>query len=490
MSNTLLYALTYIVFLALMVVISWVAGRKSTSEEVYRSQNNFGSIVIVVISIGAFVSATGLVGISGWTYAGGLGPWMGYALSSLLAVLFMIFFMPRIKVLNMNTPTLFIKERYPKYNGIITYPVGFMWWFQNAAYLGVQFNALALLCNIFFGWSHMLSLIVTTLFVLGYSVIAGLVSMKATAMIQSIIQIATPILILIVLLCKADGWSNVVAFHENNGTKEYLSWFKHVDWYNDIFYYTITLGLFFIFIGYVSDWQRICAAKSSKVALRGMGWGIVAVVILTGLAGYIGIIAPAVIGSDAPSGSVFYIIMKDYLPVGLTMFCIVGIMSTILSGAIVFVNGGSVSVSENLIIEWLKRGGKEVSDQDHARYYRIGTVLTVLFAFLLSWLVPSVMDLFSLLVVLLAVTLVIPYIFAWFSKKMNTEGALLGMFSGGIGALIWRSAGSPFEIDYMWVGYGLSLLGCIVGMLAGKKPDLEVVNRTYYFSPRFHRLKK
>ncbi|WP_418710093.1 hypothetical protein [Anaerotruncus massiliensis (ex Liu et al. 2021)] len=100
------------------------------------------------------------------------------------------------------------------------------------------------------------------------------------------------------------------------------------------------------------------------------------------------------------------------------------------------------------------------------------------------------MELMDVVMSICAAALVIPYLFAWFSKKMNTEGAITGMVAGGLAALVWTILGRPHGLDAIWIGLPCCLAGCLVGQRFGKAPTQAEIDATYYFQEKFRSLRR
>ncbi|MFR9191383.1 MAG: sodium:solute symporter family transporter, partial [Anaerotruncus massiliensis (ex Togo et al. 2019)] len=95
-------------------------------------------------------------------------------------------------------------------------------------------------------------------------------------------------------------------------------------------------------------------------------------------------------------------------------------------------------ISKDLIQHAMKSRGKQISDKDDIFLSRVGILLCTVFSIGLSLWFQGIMELMDVVMSICAAALVIPYLFAWFSKKMNTEGAITGMVAG-----VWRPSSGP-----------------------------------------------
>jgi len=479
------YLSSLIIFIALMIGISYAVSRNSSAADFTGANSKFGGLIVGIVCVGAFIGGAGLVGLTGWCYGGGLGIYLGYAISYLLTLPFIWFFMPKIKKLNMHTPTQFFQTRYSKYNSFIRYPIGSIYTFRNAAVLGVQLNALAFMLKVFFGWSHTTGVIVSAIFVVVYISISGLMSVMVTSFIQAMFQIVTPIVTFVILLTKAGGWAKVVDYHEVAGTITHLNLLAGIDWWNDVFYYALTFGLMLIFIGEVSDWQRVGVSKDVKSASKGLYIGTFGAIPLLLFSGLIGVSAKVVLGAEMNGNMVFYEIVRNVFSAPVGAILIAGIMSTILSCTSAFLFAGAANISQDIMIPLVERNGKKVTQEEEVKYTRIGIVIVAIIAACLSIAIPGIMDLLLFSAIVVSAGLIVPYVFGWFSKKMNTEGAIAGLITGTIAAVVWKTLGNPFGVDYLWAGIGMNIIGCLVFAALFPAPAKEDVDAVYYFGEQF-----
>ena len=147
-------------------------------------------------------------------------------------------------------------------------------------------------------------------------------------------------------------------------------------------------------------------------------------------------------------------------------------------------------ISKDLIQHAMKSRGKQISDKDDIFLSRVGILLCTVFSIGLSLWFQGIMELMDVVMSICAAALVIPYLFAWFSKKMNTEGAITGMVAGGLAALVWTILGRPHGLDAIWIGLPCCLAGCLVGQRFGKAPTQAEIDATYYFQEKFRSLRR
>jgi len=472
-----------VVYMIVMIGISYVVKSKvATMEDYGKATGRFGTFMLTVVSVGAWVGGGGLVGLCAWSYEAGLSQWWGYSLAYIGAIPMALFFTTRIRKLNFYTIPDFFQARYPDYGGVIKYPSAFFFLIRNVTMLGVQFNAIAFLMTVMFGVSHWVGVVIAAAMIASYVVISGMMSVVVTNFVQSFFQSFTPIIALVIVVKLAGGWGNVHDFYAASDNLSALSLVGGVNWWRDVFSYFLSVGIFFMFISDQSDWQRINTARDGKTARRSMISATFTALPFLLIPCLVGVVARVLLGPDQPSNEVFYIMIKNLLSPGVGALLIVGALATVMSCASSFMFASAMNLSNDIIGQIPGIKGDEKKMLAYSRYC---TLLACLLGVILAVLIKGILDLWLWGLLVCACGLVIPYVFAWFSKTMNTAGALGGMILGGGIAIAWSMAGNPFGLDAVWIGLPASLVGCLVFKFFGKTPSHEVVERTYYFGEQF-----
>lgn len=186
----------------------------------------------------------------------------------------------------------------------------------------------------------------------------------------------------------------------------------------------------------------MASAKNVKSAKRGLYLGTFLVLPILAIPCYVGAAAKVLLGPGVEPNMVFYTLMMKAGPV-VGLLLLYGVLSTIMSCASSTLFAGGMIISKDLIQHAMKSRGKQISDKDDIFLSRVGILLCTVFSIGLSLWFQGIMELMDVVMSICAAALVIPYLFAWFNKKMNTEGAITGMVAGGLAALVWTILGRP-----------------------------------------------
>ena len=480
------FYLGVIIFYAIAMVIIGIVLRKQANKSMADyglASNRFGTGVVALVSIGAWVGSGGLLGLASSGYTDGVMGYWEYAMGYICILPFVFLFAAKVKVLNLYTIPEFFTMRYSKFNGFVCYPTGVLFLVRNATTLGMQLNALAFLFAAFFGWEHVYGVLVSAIIVVIYTAMSGFLSVMVTNFVQSIFQTLAPFLALGFVIWYVGGWDQVTAYYDNIGQAENLSLFNGTEWIKNVIYYFFTTGLFFL-MSDQGDWQRIGSSKTAKTAKNSLLIGTILVLPVLAVPCFVGAGARLALGNNVESDMVFYELIKIAGPV-VGALLIIGVLSTIMSATSSFLFAGGMNVSKDIIIQYMNKSGKKVSEKQEIFISRIGVIICCLVGIGFAVLITDLLELWGTGLSICAAGLIPPFLFAWFSKRANTEGALTAMIGGGGAALAWTLLGTPFDINPIWIGLPISVLACLIVPLFTAPPTQEEVNTTYFFNEKF-----
>lgn len=481
-----LFTVVFICYILLLIALSFVLKSKAVKDmdQFGKAGSSFGVIIITIVCIGSWVGSGGLVGLTNWSYEWGVGQWWSYSFIFICMFPWMFLYIRRIKILNLNSIPDFYALRYPKYNGVVKYPTAILLLIRNATILSMQLNAMALLFSVFLGWEHFFGVCVAAVIVMVYVSISGFLSVMVTNTFQSILQTIAPFAVTIFVMSLAGGFGNVQNYYAAADNMDALSMLKGVDWYHEVWYYFVTTGVFFIFISDQGDWQRVNAAKDWKSARDGFVIGLILVLPMLIMPCYAGAAARLILPEGTPYNNVFFEIIKlAPIPLGILLICC--LMATILSCVSSYLFAGGTNISNDIIFDIVERRNKtKLSDKSKIFYTRVGVVLCSIVSIIICSQIEGILDVMYFGLTIVCGGMLWPYIFAWHSKRMNTEGAIAGLVIGGGLALVWKVLGDPLGIDAVWVSLPVSLLACLAVCVLTPAPGVEVQN-TYYYAEQF-----
>ncbi len=414
----------------------------------------------------AFISANlGSLELMGWAasaYQYGILATHWYWIGAIPAMLFLgIVMMPFYYISKTHSVPGYLKLRFGESSSMLS-AISFA--VMTVLMSGVNMFAMALVMKVVLGWDLNFSIWVSSITVMVYVVLGGLLSAIFNEVLQFMLIWLGALLVPIIGLIEVGGWNGLVAQIHQNVSGNYIHLWSTLGSYNDnpmgINWIGVVFGLgFIISFGYwTTDFlvvQRVLSAKdlrASKMApIIGSAFKmfIPFIVILPGLIGLA--VMPGLVGQSqaiATGGQsyneILPLMMARYLGPGLLGLGITALIAGFMSGM-----AGNVSAFATVwtydIYRPIQRaiGKKEVSDAHYVRIGRWTTFIGVIISIGTAYLVEqsaSIMDyvqaLFSFFIAPLFGTVILGMLWKRCTAPAGFWGLLAGMVSS-IGMWIW-----------------------------------------------------
>jgi SSS family solute:Na+ symporter len=389
---------------------------------------------------------------------------------------------------------------------------------------GINMFSMALVMKVVLGWDIHVSIWVSSLTVMVYVGLGGLLSAIFNEVLQFVLIWLGALLISIIGLIEAGGWSGMVAkIHANFPNQDYTHAWRTLGSFSDnpmgINWVGIVFGLgAVISMGYwTTDFlvvQRVIAAKDLRAAklapLIGAAFKMCVpfIVILPGLLGLALLDGPGhhfLVGETeaAATGAHSY---NEVLPIMLARYCGPGLLGLGITALIAgFMSGmaGNVSAFATVFTYDIYRATirKQASDAHYVSVGRWCTILGVLASIGTAYLVmqfASIMDyvqaLFSFFIAPLFGTVLLGML--W--KRATPAGGFWGLAAGTASSIaLWAwvkvdhaaiqyVALSPYAKDMaenmfraLWSGLICAAVTIIVSLMTTPKPEKELVGLVY-----------
>jgi len=254
----------------------------------------------------------------------------------------------------------------------------------------------------------------------------------------------------------------------------------------DFVLYFFTFGVFFL-MSDQTDWERIYSAKNSKTAFWGYLIPLTVTLIILLIPAYLGVFQRVLFHSAIDPKYAVYTFIMERLPSNLAIFILISICAAIMSSADSYLLATGVIFSNDIVKEFLNR---EANDKEMIFWTRFFVIIAgaVGFAFALN-----IEDIIYLWIIGIGIgaTMILPaYLAAWFSRRVNTKGALAGIAAGVIYSSLWVLGIVDFSIDKIFFGLVINAGVMAVVSLFTEKPEQTCVGNTFYWSPKFRDAKK
>jgi SSS family solute:Na+ symporter len=506
------------VYFALVLVIGALLKKYTkTGEDFFMAGREMTAWVAGLSFVAANLGSLELMGWAAAAYQYGILATHWYWVGAIPAMLFLaVVMMPFYYISKVHSVPGYLKLRYGEAaRSLSAVSFGLMTVFMS----GINMYAMALVMKVVLGWDIHFSIWVSSLTVAIYVMLGGLLSAIFNEVLQFFLIWLGSLLIPIIGLIEAGGWSGLVArIHANFPGGDYTHLWRTMGSFSDnpmgIHWTGIVIGLgMIISMGYwTTDFlvvQRVMAAKDLRSAKLAPIIGSVFkmavpfIVILPGLLG-LGVLPFKLVGESQAiaTGGHSY---NEVLPLMLGRYCGPGLLGLGVTALIAgFMSGMAGNVSAFATVWTYDIYRPIAKNKSDAHYVKIGrwcTILGVLASIGTAYLVmefKSIMDyvqaLFSFFIAPLFGTVILGML--W--KRTSPAGGFWGLLAGtvsSIGMWAWVKidpgalkiiALSSYAKDMaenmyraLWSWTICVLVTVIVSLLTKPKPDKELDGLVY-----------
>lgn len=499
LKSTSLVSLNWVDTLVIVLYFVFVVGigfyllrYTRTGEDFFLAGRRMSSWVAGLSFVAANLGSLELMGWAASAYQYGILATHWYWIGAIPAMLFLaIVMMPFYYISRTHSVPGYLKLRYGESTSMLS---GVSFAFMTVLMSGINMFAMALVMKVILGWSIDFSIWVSSLTVMLYVVLGGLLSAIFNEVLQFMLIWLGALVIPILGLIEAGGWSGMVAkIHANFPAGNYTHLWSTLGSFKDnpmgIHWTGIVFGLgFVISFGYwTTDFlvvQRLLAAKdlrSAKMApIIGAGFKMFVplIVILPGLLGLA--VMPGLLPQQqaiATGGNSY----NEVLPLMLARYAGPGLLGLGITALIAgFMSGMAGNVTAFSTV-WtydiyrpihMRLAKKERPDEYYVKMGRWATIIGVIISIGTAYLVQqfaSIMDyvqaLFSFFIAPLFGTVILGML--W--KRATGPGGFWGLLAGTL-----ASVGM-----YIWVKVQPSALG-IIALSKYAKPMADDMYRALW----------
>jgi SSS family solute:Na+ symporter len=512
-------------YFALVLAIGWyLQGQSNTGEDFFMAGREMTAWIAGLSFLSANLGSLELMGWAAAAYQYGILATHWYWIGAIPAMLFLaLVMMPFYYISKTHSVPGYLKLRYGEAARTLS-SVSFA--FMTVLMSGINMYSMALVMKVVLGWDINFSIWVSSLTVAIYVALGGLRSAIFNEVLQFILIWAGALVIPVMGLIEAGGWSNLKQQIAVRASAEYTHLWSTLGSFSDnpmgIHWTGIVLGLgFVISFGYwTTDFlvvQRVLSAKDLRAAKMAPIIGAAFKMLVPFIVILPGLLALAVLpqklmgeGAAAASGGHSY---NEVLPLMLARYCGPGLLGLGITALIAgFMSGmaGNVSAFTTVWTYDIYRAliRKNASDEHYVRMGRWTTIIGVLISVGTAYLVMqflSIMDyvqaLFSFFIAPLFGTVVLGML--W--KRTSPQGGFWGLLAGtlsSIGMFIWVKH-DPTALRYvalspnaramaenmyraLWSWVVCVLVTVVVSLATKPKPDAELVGLVYGVTPIPH----
>ena len=511
-------AVIVIFYFALVLAIGFYLKRRSnTSEDYFLAGREMTAWIAGLSFLSANLGALELMGWAGAAYQYGILAAHWYWIGAIPAMLFLgLVMMPFYYISKTHSVPGYLKLRYGESSRALS-AISFA--FMTVLMSGINMYSMALVMKVVLGWDINFSILISSITVAIYVGLGGLRSAIFNEVLQFVLIWAGALLIPILGLIEAGGWSNLRLQIERNASTEYTHLWGTLGSFNSnpmgIHWTGIVFGLgAIISFGYwTTDFlvvQRVLSAKDLRAAKMAPVIGaafkmfVPFIVILPGLIG-IAVLPMKLVGEGVAvaSGGHSY---NEVLPLLLARYCgpgLLGLGVTALMAGFMSGMAGNVSAFSTVWTYDIYKAlfHKNANDQQLVRMGRWSTIGGVAISIGTAYLVIhflSIMDyvqaLFSFFIAPLFGTVLLGML--W--KRATAAGGFWGLLAGTVSSIaMWAwvkvdpsalryVALSPYARDMaenmyraLWSWILCVIVTVVVSLLTAPKPASELKGLVY-----------
>lgn len=425
-----------------------VAGRRLSAKVLV------GTLLATWIGSGSIIASAGLAYDEGFPAL-----WFDAGVWVALVILYLI--AGRARKLAQYTVPDILEIRYNKYARILGTIVTMV---AYTAIVSYQFRAGGMVLELITGIPQDWGIMITAAFVIGYTVLAGMISVAYTDVVNGVIMIIGLFIALPFMLQTGGGWGEIMS----RLPETHIDPLGNLTLLRAIGY---SLPTMLLLLGESGMYQRFFSAKDAPTAKRSViGW-IIGTIIVETL-----IVVIAIVGRGLFPGieseMVILHSVKDALPVLVGCLCLSAIVAVIVSTADSFLLVPSTNFMRDIYQRFIN---PKVSQKKLVLYSRVVVVILGLFAFAQIRFFEKVLEMAIYAYTMYGVGITPALMAAFFWKRATATGGVASIAAGMIVTVCWELLSQPWDIPTVYPALGLSLLCLIALSLATARPDEKQV---------------
>ena len=512
MTNTTQILIAMVLYMALVIVIGFAFAKRAnaSSENYFLGGRTLGPWVTAMSAEASDMSGWLLMGLPGVAYWCGLADaaWtaIGLAVGTYFNWLIVSKRLRRYSVRANNSITLpeFFSNRFREKKGVIVTISALFILVFFAVYAASCFVTCGKLFSTLFGFDYQAMVVLGAVFVLVYTILGGFLAESASDFMQSIVMICALVIIVVMSVIKAGGFSEVisnaqaipgfldffglatpatqdvagVATQIVEGSKPVFDAARPYTWLSIVSMMAWGLGYF----GMPQVLLRFMAIRREDELRRSRRIAMVWVVISLGVAVFIGIVGrqlyPTAHLTGAGAENIFITLSTKLLPPLIAGFVMAGILAATISSSDSYLLIAASAVAKNIYQGIVK---KDARDKEVMWISRITLLVIAVIATFFALDENSVI--FSIVSFAWAgfgATFGPLMLFSLFWKRTTRAGAIAGMVSGAGMVFLWKlvisKLGGVFAIYELLPAFIFSSIVIVVVSLISKAPSQEVLD--------------
>jgi SSS family solute:Na+ symporter/sodium/proline symporter len=448
------------VIIGYLVVLIGVGAYRSryvkTQDDFMVAGRRLSARVLVGTLLATWIGSGSIIASAGLAYDTGF-PALWFDAGVWIAIIILYLIAGRARKLAQYTVPDILEIRYNKYARVLGTVVTMV---AYTAIVSYQFRAGGMVLNLITGISVDQGIIITALFVIGYTVLAGMISVAYTDVVNGVIMIIGLFVALPFLLDSGGGWSEIASrlpdtHFEVLGELTLLQALGY------------SLPTMLLLLGESGMYQRFFSARDSATAKRSVvGW-IIGTIIVETLIVFIAIVGRGLFSDIEPEMVILHSV-KNGLPVLIGCLCLSAIVAVIVSTADSFLLVPSTNFMRDIYQRFIN---PNVSQKRLVLYSRIVVVLLGVIAFVQVRFFTRILEMAIYAYTMYGVGITPALMAAFFWKRATAAGGVCSISAGMVITILWEILHQPYNLPTVYPALGMSLFCLIFVSLVTPKPD-------------------
>jgi len=438
------FILAYLFFL--IIVGAYRSRLVKTQADFMVAGRRLSAKVLVGTLLATWIGSGSIIAGAGLAYRRGF-PALWFDAGVWVAIVILYLVAGRARRFAQFTVPDILEARYNQYArvlGAITTIVAY------TAIASYQFRAGGMVLNLVTGISVDQGIIITALFVIGYTVLAGMISVAYTDVVNGIVMVVGIAVALPFLIKNAGGWSSIV----NALPKEHFQVLGDMSIFEALGY---SLPTMLLLLGESNMYQRFFSARDERTAKRSVvGWIFGTIILETA------IVVLAIVGSALFLGIEPEMVVLHSARFGLPLIigCVMlaAIVAIIVSTADSFLLVPSTNIIRDIYQRFIN---PKASQKKIVLYSRIVVILLGIVAFVQVRFFTTVLEMAIYAYTVYGVGITPAVMAAFFWKRATAAGGVASIGAGMITTILWKLLGNPWGVPTVYPPLILSL-SCLI----------------------------
>jgi len=421
----MVYLIAIILYLLILIAVGAIrSGGVETQDDFMVAGRSLTTPILVGTLIATWIGTGSIFGSAGLGYEYGI-PGVWFSVGAWLGMFLLLFIAGRARALNQYTVPDIFELRYNKLARLLGSLVIMI------AYTGIvsyQLVAGGEVLNLITGIDSELGVIITALFVITYTALAGMFSVAYTDVANGVVILLGLLIGFPFIWSHAGGADGLMA----SLAPAHFSVFGEL---NIIEALGLSLPTLFLLLGESNMYQRFFSARDSRTAQNATVWWIVGVVVVESLILAFAIVASAAFPELAQPDHIIVVAAKEGVPILIGCVLLAVIVAVIVSTADSFLLVPSTNMMRDIYQTFINR---DASQEQMVRYSRYVVIGLGIIAYLQTLPGEAIIDMILRAYTMYGAAITPALMGAFFFRKATTAGGIASIGGGMVMTLIWE----------------------------------------------------